>query len=293
MTEKRRLSGQDWACIALMILPLLGAMLMKTLFSPSSEGVDIHGAIIFLQIELPYQPLLITESEINSWAVIIAIVGLCLFLTRNLSVRYPGVRQHIAEWIVEKCEGLVDDSMGAFFRFVTPFICAIMALSAFSSFTAMLGLYAPTSDLNVVAGWALLVAVAITISRASCGPRAYIGTFVDDGPVMALLNIISEFATPVSMAFRHYGNVMSGAVIGVLVTAALTGLTQLLLGWLPGFLGDIPFLRIGLPAMLSIYFDIFSGAIQAYIFAMLTMLYVSGSFPMAVYEKRHPKKAAM
>ena len=138
----------------------------------------------------------------------------------------------------------------------------------------------------------LMVALAITISRAWCGPRAYIGTFVDQGPVMALLNVISEFATPVSMAFRHYGNVMSGAVIGVLVSAALTGLSQLLLGWLPGFLGGVPFLRIGLPALLSIYFDIFSGAIQAYIFSMLAMLYISGSFPMETYEKRHGKAGA-
>ena len=71
----------------------------------------------------------------------------------------------------------------------------------------------------------------------------------------------------------------------MLVAAALGGLSSLVLGWIP-FVGQIPLLRVGLPAILSIYFDIFSGAIQAYIFAMLTMLYVSGGFPMAVYEKK-------
>ena len=288
----KKLSARDWGCLALMILPLLCAMAMKICFTPAKEGVVIEGALVYAKIPMPFQELLITESEINSWAVMLFILGLCLFLTRDLSVREPGVRQRIAEWLVEKCQGLVGENMGAFFRFATPFIAAILALSAFSSLSSLLGLYAPTSDLNVVAGWALLVAVTITVAKAWCGPRAYIGTFTSQGPVMTVLNVISEFATPVSMAFRHYGNVMSGAVIGVLVSAALTGLTQLLLGWLPGVFGTIPFLRIGLPAILSIYFDIFSGAIQAYIFAMLTMLYVGGGFPEEEYIARHSAAAA-
>jgi len=63
-----------------------------------------------------------------------------------------------------------------------------------------------------------------------------------------------------------------------------------LLGWLPGVLGDIPFLQIGIPAVLSIYFDVFSGCLQAFIFAMLTMLYISGGFPADDYAARQAKK---
>ena len=93
------------------------------------------------------------------------------------------------------------------------------------------------------------------------------------------MNIIGEFATPISMSFRHYGNVLSGSVISAMVAWALGNLTKMVLGWLPGFLGEIPFLQIGLPAVLSLYFDLFSGCMQAFIFAMLTMLYVSGGYP--------------
>jgi len=96
---------------------------------------------------------------------------------------------------------------------------------------------------------------------------------------MLPMNILSEVATPVSMTFRHFGNVLSGTVIAALVAWALAGLSNLVLGWLPGFLGDIPFLQVGIPAILSVYFDIFSGCIQAYIFAMLTMLNISGAYP--------------
>ena len=76
------------------------------------------------------------------------------------------------------------------------------------------------------------------------------------------------------------------------IAAALQGASSLVFGWLPGFLGEIPFLQIGLPAVLSVYFDVFSGCMQAYIFAMLTMLNISGGFPAEEYEKRQQKKLA-
>ena len=109
-------------------------------------------------------------------------------------------------------------------------------------------------------------------------------------PVLAPINVISEFATPLSMAFRHYGNILSGTVISVLLASALGGLSSSLLGWLPGFLGDIPLFRVGIPAVLSLYFDLFSGLLQAFIFAMLTMMYVSGAFDIQTYMKRKARK---
>jgi len=97
------------------------------------------------------------------------------------------------------------------------------------------------------------------------------------------------------MAFRHYGNVLSGSVIAVLLATAFTGLSNIVLGWLPGFLGDIPLLRVGIPAILSLYFDVFSGLLQAFIFAMLTMLYVASAFPAEKYalKKELKKKKAL
>jgi F-type H+-transporting ATPase subunit a len=157
---------------------------------------------------------------------------------------------------------------------------------------ALLGLYPPTSDINVVAGWAILVFGLITYYKLKGGVLNYLKGFTEPIFIMTPLNILGELATPISMAFRHYGNVLSGSVIAVLIAAALQGLSSLIFGWLPGFLGEIPFLQIGLPAVLSIYFDVFSGCMQAYIFAMLTMLNISGGFPEEAYEKRQQKKLA-
>ena len=162
--------------------------------------------------------------------------------------------------------------------------------SALSSLLSLLGLFAPTSDVNIVAGWAILVFILITYYKLKGGFLNYAKSFTEPIAVMLPLNILGEVATPVSMAFRHYGNVLSGSVIAVLIASALAGLSNLVLGWLPGVLGDFPLLRIGIPAVLSMYFDIFSGCMQAYIFAMLTMLNISGAFPQDLYEERKRRK---
>ncbi|MBE7010130.1 MAG: F0F1 ATP synthase subunit A [Ruminococcaceae bacterium] len=254
-----------------------------------TEGIAITGAQIYFTLPLPIQDLPITEAQINSWMVIISVTGLCLYLTHGMCTKKLLIRQHIAEWIVEKVDRLVEDGMGSYFAGFSPFIAAMLGLSAFSSLLSLCGLFPPTSDLNVVAGWAVLVFVLITFYKCKAGPLEYIKSFAN--PVaMAPLNIISELATPLSMAFRHYGNVLSGTVISVLIAAGMQGLSRLVLGWIPGALGDFPLFRIGLPAVLSVYFDIFSGCLQAYIFAMLTMMYVSGGFPYEAYMERKNKR---
>lgn len=287
--KSRSFAALDIVYIALMILPIVAAIVLKVLTKPASEGISIAGAQIFFTIPMPVQDLPITEAQINSWLVMISLLGLCLFVTHGLRTRDISVRQHLAEWVVEKVDGLVKDGMGEYFMNFSAFIAAILALSGFSSLMSLFGLFPPTSDINVVAGWAVLVFILITSYKLKAGPVTYLKNLADP-PLLAPLNVISEVATPISMAFRHYGNVLSGVVISVLVASGLQGLTHLLLGWLPGFLGEIPFFQIGIPAVLSIYFDVFSGCLQAYIFAMLTMMYVSGGFPMEEYFARKAKK---
>lgn len=283
--DKQRFKLLDTLYVLMMILPIVFGIILKILTTPLDEGISISGAKIFFTIKMPVQDLPITESQIHSWLVIIAITGLCLFLTHGIKEKADTKRQHIAEWIVENSQKLVDENMGTYFSGFAPFIAAILSLSAFSSLIALFGLYAPTSDVNVTAGWAILVFILITYYKMKCGPLVYVKSFADP-PLLAPLNIISEFATPVSMAFRHYGNVLSGSVISVLLAVGLQGLSSIILGKLPGFLGEFPFLQIGIPAVLSIYFDVFSGLLQAYIFAMLTMLYVAGAFPADEYNRR-------
>jgi len=278
------------------VLPLIFGMVLKILFNPASEGISISGALIYFTIPMPLQNLPITESQVNSALVVITIFFLCLYFTHGLSVKANLKRQIIAEWIVKQTQSLVKTNMSDYFAGFAPFVAAIMGLSAFSSLLALLGLYAPTSDINIVGGWAILVFVLITYYKMKCGPLHYVKSFGDPVPFLSPLNIISEVATPISMAFRHYGNVLSGAVISVLVATGLQGLSNIIYSLLPKalerVLSNVPILQIGLPAILSIYFDVFSGCLQAFIFAMLTMLYVASGFPEEDYFARKAKKLA-
>jgi len=241
------------------------------------DGISINGARIYFELPI-FGGIPITETQVNSWIVILLIWGLCIFLTHDLKVRPTSKRQIIAEWLVEKTTNLVSENMGKKFVSFIPFIAAILSLSALSSLLSLLGMYPPTADLNTVLGWALVVFVTITYFKIkTSGVGGYLKSFTEPIVVFTPFNILGEISTPVSMAFRHFGNVVSGTVISALVYAALAGASHLLLGWLPGLLGEIPFLQVGIPAILSIYFDLFSSCIQAFIFAMLTMLYIAGA----------------
>ena len=281
----------DHALIAMIILPILALIVLKVLFTPAAgEGVQIAGALVFLEIPAPLMPIYLSESQVNSWGVMISILGLCLYLTHGLTAKAELKRQLVAEWMVEKCESLVRNNMGGYFKEWAPFIAAIMGLSAFSSLICLLGLFSPTGDVNITFGWAILVFFMIMYYKFRGGVWNYTKGLFKPIPVFAPMNVIGEFATPVSMAFPHYGNILSGAVISALIGSALTGLSKSVLGFLPGFLGDIPLLRVGLPAVLSIYFDVFSGLMQAFIFAMLTMLNVAGAVPWDDWNARRKKQ---
>ena len=290
--KSKKFRRVDYGLIAMMILPILACIVLKVLFTPPSEGVNISGALVFWssEPEVGMTTLYLSESQVNSWAVMISILGLCLYLTHGLTAKAVTKRQLIAEWLVEKCEKLVGDNMGGFFAEWGPFIAAIMALSAFSSLICLVGLFSPTGDVNVTFGWAILVFFLIMHFKFRGGLWNYFIGLFKPIPVFAPMNLIGEVATPVSMAFRHYGNILSGAVISALIGSALTGLSRSLLSWLPGVFADMPLLRVGLPAVLSIYFDVFSGVMQAFIFAMLTMLNVAGAVPWDEWNTRRKKR---
>lgn len=274
------------------ILPLLSGILLKLLTSPATDEIVITGARIYVTLPLPIQPLPITETQVNSALVLLSVTGLCLYLTHGIRAGKNTRRQAVAEWAVELTQRTVQQTMGQGFDHFPPFIAAILILSAGSSLLSLLGLYPPTADLNTAGGWAILVFVLITYYKLKCGFFHYVRSFGRPVKLLAPMNLISELSTPFSMAFRHYGNILSGSIVSVLLAAALQGASVKLLGNLPAPWGEIPLLRVGLPALLSVYFDLFSACLQAYIFAVLTMLYVSSGFPREDYEKRRKARKA-
>ena len=209
MKEKsRRFRIADALLLGLAILPMVAGLVIKILTAVPSEGISITGAQIYFTIPMPVQDLPITEAQVNSLLVLLSLMGLCLYLTHGIRAGVATRRQLMAEWIVEKMDGLVLENMGAFFAGFSPFVTAILGLSAVSSLLSLLGLFPPTSDLNIVVGWSILVFILITYYKLKGGVAPYLKSFLEPIPVLLPLNILGEFATPLSMAFRHYGNVL-------------------------------------------------------------------------------------
>lgn len=247
--------------------------------------LDISGAKIYfsLPISLPILgQLKISETMVVSWIVMALITGLCIWLTRDLKVENISKRQAVAEYLVEMANKFVISNMGEKFRRMIPFVAALFATSLVSNLISLVGLRSPTADLSTEAAWAVVVFIMITAEKIKAGGLGgYLKGLTKPIAVMTPFNILSELATPVSMACRHFGNILSGVVINGLIYAALALASSALFGMLPGLVGDvlsqIPFLDVGIPAILSIYFDWFTGVMQAYIFCMLTVMYIANA----------------
>ena len=212
----------------------------------------------------------------------IDITGARIFYTFPFEIPILGKLQITAEWLVEKANRFVVGNMGEEFRYLIPFVAALFSTSLVSNLISLVGLRSPTADLSTEAAWAAVVFVMITGQKIKTnGVGGYMKSFTTPIPVMTPFNILSELATPISMACRHFGNILSGVVISSLIYGALALASSALFGLLPGVLGDvlsgIPFLDVGIPAILSVYFDWFSGFMQAFIFCMLTVMYIKGA----------------
>lgn len=247
--------------------------------------VDISGAKVFFTLPFDF-PILgrlqISETIVVSWIVMILITGFCIWLTHDLKVENISKRQALAELLVEKANNFVIGNMGETFRYFIPFVAALFVTSVVSNLISLIGLRSPTADLSTEAAWAVIVFILITYQKIKAGGvGGYLKGFTQPIPVLTPFNILSELATPISMACRHFGNILSGVVINALLYGALAVASSALLGLLPGIVGDvlsqIPILDVGIPAILSVYFDWFSGVMQAFIFCMLTTMYIANA----------------
>ena len=219
----------------------------------------------------------VSETIVNSWLIMAVLTVLAFWLTRDLKVRNPGKKQIVAEKLVLTVQSLVKEVMGVKNIAFVPYIGALFAFSMFSSLSSVTGLRPPTGDLNTTLGWALVTFFMVQFFNIkNKGLWGWIKGFFEPVVLMAPLNLIGEIANPISMAFRHFGNIASGIVITTLLYGALAKISEICLGWIP-FIGTIPLLQAGVPALLSIYFDVFTSFLQAYIISMLTMVYVSAA----------------
>lgn len=186
--------------------------------------ISINGAkILYTFTDVPlFGTVHITQTLVVSWLVMAIITVACVVLGSGLKVTNISRKQAVAETIYEALVNFVHGNMGTNFDKYIPLVGAIFITSIVSNLISLLGIWSPTADLMTELGWALVVFVLITYHKIkSSGIGGYLKSYLDPIFVMAPINVISELFTPISMACRHFGNILSGTVISALIYAAL------------------------------------------------------------------------
>ena len=247
------------------------------------DSLNVTGPKVYFAIKTPWFDINVTQTVISLFVVTVGLIIAALLVTRSIKKR-PGRGQVIVEKLVSMLYNLVSDTMGKHNLKFAPYLGTLVLSSIFGSLIGMTGIFrSATADLSVTLAWALVTTGLVWYHNIkNYGFRAWLKGFTEPIVVMTPMNIVSEIAQPVSMAFRHFGNVAGGSVLTALIYFALSGLTKLVFGWLPKLVVDClpPVFAAGIPAVLSVYFDLFSGFVQAFVFCLLTMVYVSGASPV-------------
>ena len=195
--------------------------------------VSINGARILATLEnVPlFGTVQITQTLTVSWLVMLIISGLCIWLGSGLTVTKISRKQAVAEMAYNAIVNFVRGNMGTGFDHYIPLVATIFVTSVISNLISLLGIWSPTADLMTELAWGLVVFVLITYHKIkSSGIKEYLRGFLDPIPILLPINIMSECFTPVSMACRHFGNILSGTVISTLIYGAMVATNNALFG---------------------------------------------------------------
>ena len=239
-----------------------------------------NGPKVYFTVHTPWFDIDITQTAVTIFVASLILITLAFFIGRGLKKR-PGGFQVVVEKLVNMLYGLVEGTMGKHNAKFAPYIGTLFLSSIFCTLLGMTQvLRSATADLAVTLAWALVTTGLVWFnSIKNFGFKSWLKGFTEPIVVMTPMNIVSEIAQPISLAFRHFGNVAGGGVLTALIYSALGGLSSLCFGWMSEAVASIPFFQVGIPAVLSIYFDLFSGFVQALVFSLLTMVYVGAACP--------------
>lgn len=178
-----------------------------------------------------------------------ALVIVSVWLTHGMRVRNPSKKQLVAEKLITMLYNLVKDTMGEKYMSFAPYIGTLFIFSIVGSLSSLTGLRPITADLSVILSWSIVTFLMIQVTNIkNHGVLGWLKSFTEPVPVITPLNLISEIANPVSMTFRHFGNIAAGLVITSLVYGGLASLSSVILSWIPNdFFATIPILQVGIP----------------------------------------------
>ena len=196
----------------------------------------------------------VAESTVITWVIMAVLVGLSVYFGSNLKVRNPSKKQQLAEIIVSWFDNFTGELLGEHGKQYSTIISVILIYIGVSNLIGLFGLKPPTKDLNVTVGLSVISIFLIEIAGfRRKGAKGWIKHFSEPVAIVTPINILELVIRPLSLCMRLFGNVLGAFIIMELIKMVVP---------------------IGVPAIFSLYFDIFDGLIQAYVFVFLTSLYI-------------------
>ena len=201
-------------------------------------------------------PIIITPIVVTTWGIMLALGVFGWLATRNLALD-PGPLQTALEGIVSAIEDTIENVLPGHAQQLLPFIGTLWIYTLFANLLGTIPhLHAPTGNLSVTSGLALLVFLSVHwFGARSEGLRRYLKHYLSPTPIMLPFHLLSEVTRTVALAVRLFGNIMSLEMAGLLVLLVA------------GLLVPVPLLML----------HIAEAMVQAYIFGMLALIYVAGA----------------
>lgn len=221
---------------------------------------------ISIDLQVFGQSYTISQELVNSLIVVLVLSIISIIIgikakNANFKEKPKGILL-LAEIFVEAIEDLVKNTMGKANIGFAPYIGSLALYLAFSNLMGLVGFKPPTSNYVIPFTLAIITTVMIHFNNIRFnGLGSYIKGFFEPIPVMFPINLLGEIANPISLSFRLFGNILSGVIVTTLLYSALSSL----------FIYITPFVT----PVFHVYFDLFAGLIQTFVFIMLTMVNVS------------------
>ena len=210
---------------------------------------------ILLKIKLPLVGNIgIRESVVVTWILMSVLLVVCILLTRNFKTKNPGKRQIIVETAVTWIQNIVGGMLGEEAKEYTAYLSAILIYIGLSNIMGIFGLKPPTKDMNVTIALSLMSIILVQIAgirHKKVG--GWMKSFTQPVAIITPLNILEILIKPLSLCMRLFGNVLGAFVIMELIKILIP---------------------VAIPVPFGLYFDLFDGILQAYVFVFLTSLYV-------------------
>ncbi len=196
----------------------------------------------------------IYESVVVTWMIMAVLILFAIIMTRGLKTTNISKRQAVAELIYVKLTGMVEGMLGEEGKRYTGYITTVLLYIGLANVIGLFGFKSPTKDLNVTVALALMSIILVEAAGIyQHGVKKWLHKFTEPIAIVTPFNILDVFTRPLSLCMRLFGNVLGAFTIMELLKIVCPPV---------------------IPAVFSLYFDIFDGLLQAYVFVFLTSLYI-------------------